>query len=93
MSPSALESAPTGLNSVKISIPEPGILLVLINRPRQLNSLSVEAGYELDSVFKWFDKETSLRVAILSGVGKAFCVGADLKGKAPILLLGASLSR
>lgn len=65
-----------------LSFPSSGILLVLINRPRSLNSLSVEASYELDSVFKWFDKTPSCRVAILSGVGKAFCVGADLKGLA-----------
>ncbi|KAM6530081.1 hypothetical protein FALCPG4_008206 [Fusarium falciforme] len=62
-----------------LSLPAPGILLVLINRPRTLNSLSLEASCELDSVFKWFDKEPSCRVAIISGVGKAFCTGADLK--------------
>jgi enoyl-CoA hydratase/carnithine racemase len=63
-----------------LSLPAPGILLVLINRPRTLNSLSLEASCELDSVFKWFDEEPSCRVAIISGVGKAFCTGADLKG-------------
>lgn len=66
-----------------LSFPYPDVLVVIINRPKQLNSLTVEASYELDSVFKWFDQEPSLRVAILSGAGKAFCVGADLKGKSP----------
>lgn len=63
-----------------VSFPSPNILLLLINRPRTLNSLSNEASNELDSVFRWFDREQSLRVAVISGVGKAFCVGADLKG-------------
>ncbi|KAH8736567.1 ClpP/crotonase-like domain-containing protein [Ilyonectria robusta] len=62
-----------------VSFPSLGILLVLINRPLALNCLSNEASNELDSVFRWFDREQSLRVAVISGVGKAFCVGADLK--------------
>ncbi|PGH09907.1 hypothetical protein AJ80_07617 [Polytolypa hystricis UAMH7299] len=79
MSATTPPNAPQGLQNSIISFPDPGILLVLINRPKQLNSLTVEASYELDSVFQWFDNEPSLRVAIVGGVGKAFCVGADLK--------------
>jgi len=52
---------------------------VTIDRPKRLNSLTVEASHELDSVFQWFDQEPSLRVAIITGAGKAFCVGADLQ--------------
>ena len=63
-----------------ISFPDPHVVVVLINRPDKLNSLSVEANHELDRVFRWYDAEPSCRVAILSGVGRAFCAGADLKG-------------
>lgn len=75
----ATTDAPKGLQTTNLSFPSPNILVVAINRPKQLNSLTVEASYELDKVFRWFDNEPSLRVAVLTGEGKAFCVGADLK--------------
>lgn len=71
---------PTPLNYGTLSYPATGVLLVTINRPRQLNSLTVGASSELDATFQWFDNEPSLKVAIITGAGKAFCVGADLKG-------------
>ncbi|KAL2832785.1 hypothetical protein BJY01DRAFT_253715 [Aspergillus pseudoustus] len=60
--------------------PAPGILLVLINRAEKLNSLSQEANCELDEILRTFDDDASLQVAVISGVGRAFCAGADLKG-------------
>lgn len=73
-------NAPSQTKHCKLSYPISGALLVTINRPTGLNSLTIEASYELDSVFQWFDEEPSLRVAVITGAGKAFCVGADLKG-------------
>ncbi|KAF4963727.1 hypothetical protein FSARC_8275 [Fusarium sarcochroum] len=70
---------PPHTESCLISFPSPGILLVLINRPQKSNSLTIKANHELDSVFTWFDQEPTCHVAIISGVGKVFCAGADLK--------------
>ena len=33
----------------------------------------------MDSVWKWFDQEDSLSVAVITGEGRAFSAGADLK--------------
>lgn len=71
---------PAPLKYSSISHPASGVLLVTIDRPKQLNSLTVDASSELDAVFQWFDHEPSLKVAIITGAGKSFCVGADLKG-------------
>ena len=52
---------------------------VTLNRPDALNALDDEINKELWSVWDDFAKDDSLNVAILSGAGKAFCSGADLK--------------
>lgn len=51
-----------------------------LNRPRSLNCINVAGHAELHDVWEWFDAEPLLRVAILTGKGRAFCAGADLKG-------------
>jgi len=52
---------------------------VTLNRPEALNALDDKINKELWSVWNDFDKDDSLDVAILTGAGKAFCSGADLK--------------
>lgn len=77
--PGSYTDIPKSANLIT-SFPTPGVLLVLINRPKKLNSLTQEANRDLDAVFQWFDNEPTLLVAIISGVGRAFCAGADLNG-------------
>jgi enoyl-CoA hydratase/carnithine racemase len=44
-----------------------------------MNSIPFLGHWEADSLFKWFNNEPSLRVAIMTGAGnKAFCAGQDL---------------
>lgn len=65
--------------SVLLSFPAPHILLVTINRPRQMNSIPFPVHWHLHRVFDWFDREPSLRVAVITGAGpKSFCAGQDL---------------
>ncbi|KAJ9194924.1 hypothetical protein DTO164E3_7128 [Paecilomyces variotii] len=62
-----------------ISFPRPDILLVTLNRPKSLNCINVAGHVELHDIWEWFDAEPSLKVAIFTGKGRAFCAGADLK--------------
>ncbi len=55
------------------------IFYITLNRPEALNALDDELNEELWSVWDEFDKDRSLNIAILTGAGKAFCAGADLK--------------
>ncbi|KZL78336.1 enoyl- hydratase isomerase [Colletotrichum incanum] len=64
---------------LKLSYPAPRVLLVRMDRPKDLNAMSTAAQWEMDSVWKWFDQEPSLSVAIITGTGRAFSAGADLK--------------
>ncbi|OQU96903.1 hypothetical protein CLAIMM_02918 [Cladophialophora immunda] len=65
--------------SVLLSYPTPNILLVTINRARQMNSIPFPVHWHLHRVFEWFDREPTLRAAIITGAGpKSFCAGQDL---------------
>ncbi|XP_010551092.1 PREDICTED: probable enoyl-CoA hydratase 1, peroxisomal [Tarenaya hassleriana] len=55
-----------------------GIAVVTINRPKSLNSLTREMMVDLAHAFKSLDADDSVRVAILTGSGRAFCSGVDL---------------
>ncbi|KAF2264440.1 enoyl-CoA hydratase/isomerase [Lojkania enalia] len=64
---------------LKLSFPAPRVVLVRMDRPSALNAMSTAAQWEMDSVWKWLDDEPNLSVAILTGTGRAFSAGADLK--------------
>ena len=52
---------------------------IYLNRPEDLNSLSKTLVMELLEVLHEVEQDHSVRVIVLSGKGKAFCAGADLK--------------
>ncbi|CAG8960182.1 hypothetical protein HYFRA_00010661 [Hymenoscyphus fraxineus] len=65
--------------TIQISFPAPKVLLITLNRPQSLNCISQAMHWALHSLFLWLDSEPSLLIAILTGTGRAFCAGADLK--------------
>lgn len=52
---------------------------ITLNRPDALNALDDELNSELWAVWEDFAKDESVDVGIITGAGKAFCSGADLK--------------
>ncbi|KAJ5087500.1 Crotonase core [Penicillium angulare] len=62
-----------------LSYPAPYVLLVTLNRPKELNCINSQGHTDLHNIWEWMDEEPSLRVGILTGTGRAFCAGADLK--------------
>ena len=59
------------------------IVTITINRPEARNSLDMEHFYQLRSAWERFGEDDDAYVAIVTGVGKDFCVGADLKTYIP----------
>jgi enoyl-CoA hydratase len=56
-----------------------GIATVTLNRPQALNALSRELRAALADAFAELARDTSVRALILTGAGRAFCAGLDLK--------------
>lgn len=55
------------------------ILIVTMNRPESLNAFPPGAHDEMEKIFDDFAADDSLHVAILTGAGRAFCAGSNLK--------------
>ncbi len=59
------------------------IAYISLNRPSALNALDDELNKELADVWADFSQDDSVDIAILTGAGRAFCAGADLKSFIP----------
>lgn len=53
--------------------------IITLNRPKQLNALSSQMILELEHVTAEIAQDDDVRMVILTGGDKVFCVGADLK--------------
>jgi 2-(1,2-epoxy-1,2-dihydrophenyl)acetyl-CoA isomerase len=58
---------------------ESGVATISLNRPEVYNALNDEITFELQDAFKAVSKDENVRVVVLTGEGKAFCSGQDLK--------------
>jgi 2-(1,2-epoxy-1,2-dihydrophenyl)acetyl-CoA isomerase len=56
-----------------------GVATVTLNRPDVYNALNDALTYELQDAWKMIADDDTIRVAVLTGAGKAFCSGQDLK--------------
>jgi enoyl-CoA hydratase len=55
------------------------VATVRLNRPDRLNAVSLELYRALDAALRSAYRDRAVRVVILTGTGRGFCVGADLK--------------
>lgn len=61
--------------------PAEGVLRLTMNRPERLNALDARLVGELTEAFTALNRDRSVRVVVLTGAGKGFCAGADLKAQ------------
>lgn len=55
------------------------IAILTFNRPDRLNAVNQAMYLAMDAAFNDLSRDKSVRVVVLTGAGRAFCVGADLK--------------
>ena len=65
--------------TIKFTEPETGAGLITLNRPDRLNALSLDMLEDLEVLFKELHGNEQVRVIIITGEGRGFCSGADLK--------------
>jgi enoyl-CoA hydratase len=56
-----------------------GVATITLNRPEALNALDGELRLEIERAFRGLAVDSDVRVAILTGAGRAFSAGIDLK--------------
>lgn len=75
----AYEKESTQLMSVIQTSNQNGVTTVTLNRPEQLNALSYDLRRAITDTFVELKGDASTQVIILTGSGRAFCAGLDLK--------------
>jgi len=58
-----------------------GVLTVTLNRPDALNAFDDELSYAVQDVLKFAGKQAAVRCVLITGAGRAFCSGQDLKSR------------
>ena len=64
---------------VLVDHPEPHVAVVTLNRPDRLNALSIDLALALDETLAAVGDENDTWVVVLTGAGRGFCSGLDLK--------------
>lgn len=58
---------------------EGGVGIITLNRPERLNAINFQLAIELDQLLNEILEDTEARTLILTGAGRGFCAGADIK--------------
>jgi 2-(1,2-epoxy-1,2-dihydrophenyl)acetyl-CoA isomerase len=70
-----------------------GVATITLNRPQSLNAFIPQMNQEVLQALKESERDQEVRCVMVTGAGRAFCAGQDLKGRTPEQKgsLGASL--
>ncbi len=67
------------MSLVELDVVSDEVRIVRLHRPERLNALSIDLAVELDAALAGVGEDNLARVVILTGTGRAFCSGLDLK--------------
>lgn len=58
------------------------IAVLTLDRPDRLNAVTLEMYESIQEAFSGIERRADIRAVVITGAGRAFCVGADLKNHA-----------
>jgi 2-(1,2-epoxy-1,2-dihydrophenyl)acetyl-CoA isomerase len=85
----APSTAPSTASPVLLSI-DSGIATITLNRPEAMNSLDIATKELLRDTVQQVATDDAVRCVVLTGTGRGFCVGQDLKEHIELLRSGSS---
>lgn len=87
-----MSESPTSL--VRIEKPDPGISVIVLDRPERMNSMAFELMVPLHEAFEQVAADNETTCVILTGTGRGFCSGADTQhSDPPPNIAGLTLTR
>ncbi|HEX7408333.1 MAG TPA: enoyl-CoA hydratase-related protein [Candidatus Binatia bacterium] len=70
--------------TVLVETARPHVSVIRLNRPERLNAMSIELCLELKDALEQVAKDNDCWIVVLTGAGRAFCSGLDLKDQSMI---------
>ncbi|MGH6653652.1 MAG: enoyl-CoA hydratase-related protein [Actinocrinis sp.] len=80
--------AQNGSESVLYAVDDAAVATITLNRPDAMNALDVPTKVALLGALRKASDDASVRAVVLTGTGRAFCVGQDLREHAEKLMSG-----
>lgn len=72
------DPTPRSTGAIRLEVVD-AIATITLDRPAALNALTVAMKRELLAAFRTVGRDRAVRVVVLTGAGRAFCAGQDLK--------------
>lgn len=66
-------------STVKLEITEKGVAIIKLNRPKAMNAINDQMKVELTDIVRKVKHDQDVKAVILTGEGRAFCAGGDVK--------------
>ena len=87
-----MSESPT--SRVRIEKPDPGISVIVLDRPERMNSMAFELMVPLHEAFEQVAEDNETTCVVLTGTGRGFCSGADTQHtEPPPNITGLTLTR
>ena len=70
---------------------EDGIVILTLNRPDRMNSITTTMYHKLIQILKEADDDDSVKVLIITGAGRGFCAGSDIGDRLAARIAGEKI--
>ena len=71
------------MSTVRVDRPKPDVAVITLDRPEQLNAITFELVDDLHAALDAINRDNTCRVVVLTGAGRGFCSGLDLRSIGP----------